>query len=107
MTINYDNNNGNTIIIVSSEWEKSKVVDALYDMDISSYFIDDTAYRDRIIVRESFTQDDLDDLAAYLTPNDVFDSVPLLSNLFGYISGKEDFRFDRASYHGLSLSQFA
>lgn len=106
MKIKYDNSNG-TIIFVSSEWEKSKIVDALYDMDISSYFIDDTTYRDRVIVRESFTQDDLDDLVAYLTPSYDFDSVPSFSNMFGYISGREDFRPDIASYHGIRLSQFA
>lgn len=107
MNIKYDINNSNTIIFVSSEWEKSKIVDALYDMDISSYFIDDTTYRDRIIVSESFTQDDLDDLAACLNPGVDLDSVPILSNLFGYISGREDFRPDIASYHGIRLSQFA
>lgn len=106
MNIKYDINNSNTIIFVSSEWEKSKIVDALYDMDISSYFIDDTTYRDAIIVSESFTQDDLNDLATYLTPSYDFDSVPSFSNMFGYISGREDFRPDIASYHGIRLAQF-
>ena len=107
MNIKYDINNSNTIIFVSSERKKAKIVDALYDMDISSYFIDDTTYRDRVIVRESFTEDDLDDLAACLNPGVDLDSVPILSNLFGYISGREDFRPDIASYHGIRLSQFA
>lgn len=106
MRINYDNNNGKTIIHVNSEWEKSKIVDALYDMDISSYFIDDTTYRDQVIVSESFTQDDLNDLATYLTPSYDFDSVPSFSNMFGYISGVEDFDFNTASYGGMSLAQF-
>lgn len=107
MKIKFNINNSNTIIFVSSEWEKAKTVDALYDMDISSYLIDDTTYRDRIIVRESFTQDDIDCLAIYLDTSVDFDSVPILSNLFGYISGREDFRADIASYHGIRLSQFA
>ena len=107
MKIKFNINNSNTIIFVSSEWEKAKTVDALYDMDISSYLIDDTTYRDRVIVRESFTQDDIDCLAIYLDTSVDFDSVPILSNLFGYISGREDFRADIASYHGIRLSQFA
>lgn len=107
MKIKFNINNSNTIIFVSSEWEKAKTVDALYDMDISSYLIDDTTYRDRIIVRESFTQDDINCLAIYLDTSVDFDSVPILSNLFGYISGREDFRADIASYHGIRLSQFA
>lgn len=107
MKIKFNFNNSNTIIFVSSEWEKAKTVDALYDMDISSYLIDDTTYRDRVIVRESFTQDDIDCLAIYLDTSVDFDSVPILSNLFGYISGREDFRADIASYHGIRLSQFA
>jgi hypothetical protein len=107
MKIKFNINNSNTIIFVSSEWEKAKTVDALYDMDISSYLIDDTTYRDRVIVRESFSQDDIDCLAIYLDTSVDFDSVPILSNLFGYISGREDFRADIASYHGIRLSQFA
>lgn len=102
-----NDNNGNTIICVESNWEKANVVDALRDLDISLYLIDDTSCHDRVIVRDTFSQNDLDDLTEYLDSTTDCDSEPLFSTLFGYISPKEDFCFETASIHGVKLAQFA
>lgn len=119
--------NNKTAIIASSPSEKALILNVLInDLEIDAYLIEDHKHwgRDRsktevynsvtgefenkyrISISYALSKEERKLLQVYMSDYTYNDNSFAFSCGFDYISGIEDFVFDKASYGGMSLAQF-
>ena len=118
--------NNKTAIIASSQSEKALILNVLInDLEIDAYLIEDHEYcghhfqtevynsvtgefenKYRIDISCALSKEERKLLQVYMSDYTYNDNIFAFSCGFDYISGIEDFDFDKASYGGMGLAQF-